>query len=165
MILCSYTMSFSHYALCSLAIKYLVQWLQPRCSVFCEKNMFTDNEENFLFRCTMGAFNFSWIWYKRFFSIHTIFFMFELNLVDSLYARNLCYFNFYYPDLFFIFSISSFSQSGVRLVRGIVKYVKPQKLILNDGTEVPYGLLVWSTGVGPSSFVKSLELPKSPGGR
>ncbi|TXG74407.1 hypothetical protein EZV62_002986 [Acer yangbiense] len=56
-------------------------------------------------------------------------------------------------------------KSGVRLVRGIVKDVTPQKLILNDGTEVPYGLLVWSTGVGPSSFVKSLELPKSPGGR
>ncbi|KAL5814794.1 hypothetical protein ACOSQ4_025435 [Xanthoceras sorbifolium] len=56
-------------------------------------------------------------------------------------------------------------KSGVRLVRGIVKDVEPQKLILNDGTEVPYGLLVWSTGVGPSPFVKSLELPKSPGGR
>lgn len=46
-----------------------------------------------------------------------------------------------------------------------MKDVKPQMLILNDGTEVPYGLLVWSTGVGPSPFVKSLELPKSPGGR
>jgi NADH:ubiquinone reductase (non-electrogenic) len=63
------------------------------------------------------------------------------------------------------FSFSGFSQSGVRLVRGIVKDVKAQKLILNDGTEVPYGLLVWSTGVGPSPLVNSLELPKSPGGR
>lgn len=62
-------------------------------------------------------------------------------------------------------SFSSFSQSGVRLVRGIVKDVKAQMLILNDGTEVPYGLLVWSTGVGPSSLVNSLEIPKSPGGR
>lgn len=57
------------------------------------------------------------------------------------------------------------SQSGVRLVRGIVKDVQPEKVILNDGTEVPYGLLVWSTGVGPSPFIKTLELPKSPGGR
>ena len=56
-------------------------------------------------------------------------------------------------------------QSGVKLVRGIVKEVKPQKLVLDDGTDVPYGLLVWSTGVGPSSFVKSLGLPKDPGGR
>ncbi|KAF6152046.1 hypothetical protein GIB67_031368, partial [Kingdonia uniflora] len=29
----------------------------------------------------------------------------------------------------------------------------------------PYGLLVWSTGVGSSDFVKSLNLPKSQGGR
>lgn len=50
-------------------------------------------------------------------------------------------------------------------MRGIVKEVKPQKLILDDGTEVPYGLLVWSTGVGPSSFVRSLDFPKDPGGR
>ncbi|GMH07369.1 hypothetical protein Nepgr_009209 [Nepenthes gracilis] len=56
-------------------------------------------------------------------------------------------------------------KSGVRLVRGIVKDVQPDKIILSDGAEVPYGLLVWSTGVGPSPFVRSLELPKSPGGR
>lgn len=56
-------------------------------------------------------------------------------------------------------------QSGVRLVKGVVKEVHPEKIVLNDGTVVPYGLLVWSTGVGPSEFVKSLNLPKSPGGR
>lgn len=46
-----------------------------------------------------------------------------------------------------------------------MKDVDDQKIILNDGTEVPYGLLVWSTGVGPSSVVSSWDLPKSPGGR
>ena len=56
-------------------------------------------------------------------------------------------------------------QYGVKLVRGIVKEVKPSEITLSDGTRVPYGLLVWSTGVGPSEFVKSLDLPKSPGGR
>ncbi|GAB2274474.1 Internal alternative NAD(P)H-ubiquinone oxidoreductase A1, mitochondrial [Dionaea muscipula] len=56
-------------------------------------------------------------------------------------------------------------KSGVHLVRGIVKDVQPEKLILTDGAEVPYGLLVWSTGVGASPFVKSIDLPKSPGGR
>ncbi|OEL27105.1 Internal alternative NAD(P)H-ubiquinone oxidoreductase A1, mitochondrial [Dichanthelium oligosanthes] len=45
------------------------------------------------------------------------------------------------------------------------KEVKPTEITLCDGTCVPYGLLVWSTGVGPSEFVKSLDLPKSPGGR
>ncbi|KAM1309243.1 hypothetical protein PS2_005979 [Malus domestica] len=58
-----------------------------------------------------------------------------------------------------------YAHSGVRLVRGIVKDVKDKKIILNDVTEVPYGLLVWSTGVGPSPLVNSLLLPKSPGGR
>lgn len=48
---------------------------------------------------------------------------------------------------------------------GVVKEVHPNKIVLSDGSEVPYGLLVWSTGVGPSEFVKSLNLPKSPGGR
>ncbi|KAM1341550.1 hypothetical protein ACFX2F_005988 [Malus domestica] len=38
--------------------------------------------------------------------------------------------------------VVSFDSSGVRLVRGIVKDVKDKKIILNDGTEVPYGLLV-----------------------
>jgi NADH dehydrogenase FAD-containing subunit len=56
-------------------------------------------------------------------------------------------------------------QAGVRLVRGVVKDVQPDKIILTDGSEVPYGLLVWSTGVGASPFIKSLNIPKSPGGR
>ncbi|ESQ51502.1 hypothetical protein EUTSA_v10016537mg [Eutrema salsugineum] len=63
------------------------------------------------------------------------------------------------------YAIKQLNKSGVRFVHGIVKDVKPQKLILDDGTEVPYGLLVWSTGVGPSPFVRSLDLPKAPGGR
>ena len=46
-----------------------------------------------------------------------------------------------------------------------MKEVHPKKIILSDGTEVPYGLLVWSTGVGASEFVKTLDLPKSQGGR
>ncbi|KAL2466475.1 Pyr redox 2 domain-containing protein [Abeliophyllum distichum] len=43
--------------------------------------------------------------------------------------------------------------------------VQPQKIILSDGTDIPYGFLVWSTGVGPSPFVSSLDIPKAPGGR
>ncbi|KAK7300933.1 hypothetical protein RJT34_11786 [Clitoria ternatea] len=63
------------------------------------------------------------------------------------------------------YATKQLTKSGVRLVRGIVKDVQDQKIILNDGSEVPYGLLVWSTGVGPSPIIKSLDLPKSPGGR
>ncbi|XP_047061924.1 internal alternative NAD(P)H-ubiquinone oxidoreductase A2, mitochondrial-like [Lolium rigidum] len=57
------------------------------------------------------------------------------------------------------------SKYGVKLVKGVVKEVLPKEIVLSDDTRVPYGLLVWSTGVGPSEFVKSLNLPKSPGGR
>nr|BAM13870.1 type II NAD(P)H dehydrogenase [Symplocarpus renifolius] len=63
------------------------------------------------------------------------------------------------------YATNHLQKSGVRLVRGVVKEVLPKKIILNDGTDVPYGLLVWSTGVGASGFIKSLNLPKSPGGR
>ncbi|OAY83538.1 internal alternative NAD(P)H-ubiquinone oxidoreductase A1, mitochondrial-like [Ananas comosus] len=63
------------------------------------------------------------------------------------------------------YAINQLTKSGVRLVRGIVKDVQPEKIILDNGEEVPYGLLVWSTGVGPSPFVRSLTFPKSPGGR
>ncbi|KAG8385612.1 hypothetical protein BUALT_Bualt03G0063200 [Buddleja alternifolia] len=57
------------------------------------------------------------------------------------------------------------TKCGVRLVRGVVKEVHADKIVLSDGSHVPYGLLVWSTGVGPSEFVKSLKVAKSPGGR
>ncbi|KAL7130112.1 hypothetical protein ABFS83_13G112100 [Erythranthe nasuta] len=57
------------------------------------------------------------------------------------------------------------TKCGVRLVTGVVKEVHPNKIVLSDGSDVPYGLLVWSTGVGPSEFVKSLQFPKAPGGR
>ncbi|XP_068644179.1 internal alternative NAD(P)H-ubiquinone oxidoreductase A1, mitochondrial-like [Aristolochia californica] len=63
------------------------------------------------------------------------------------------------------YATDQLTKSGVRLVQGVVQDVGPEKIVLNDGTEVPYGLLVWSTGVGASPFVRSLEFPKAPGGR
>ncbi|KAI5081875.1 hypothetical protein GOP47_0001618 [Adiantum capillus-veneris] len=63
------------------------------------------------------------------------------------------------------YAIKHLTKAGVKLVQGVVKDVQPGKIMLSDGSEVPYGLLVWSTGVGPSDFVKSLQLPKSPDGR
>nr|XP_011460270.1 PREDICTED: internal alternative NAD(P)H-ubiquinone oxidoreductase A1, mitochondrial-like [Fragaria vesca subsp. vesca] len=63
------------------------------------------------------------------------------------------------------YATNHLTKCGVNLMRGVVKEVHAKKIVLNDGTDVPYGLLVWSTGVGPSQFVKSLNLPKSPGGR
>ncbi|KAL6575729.1 Internal alternative NAD(P)H-ubiquinone oxidoreductase A1, mitochondrial [Orobanche hederae] len=70
-----------------------------------------------------------------------------------------------FDDRLRTYAIKQLTKSGVRLVRGIVKDVQPEKIILSDGTHIPYGVLVWSTGVGPSPFVNSLEIPKAPGGR
>ncbi|CAL0312030.1 unnamed protein product [Lupinus luteus] len=63
------------------------------------------------------------------------------------------------------YATNHLTKSGVHLMRGVVKEVHPKNIVLSDGTDVPYGLLVWSTGVGPSQFVKALNFPKSPGGR
>lgn len=41
-----------------------------------------------------------------------------------------------------------------------VREVKPDMLILSDGSELPYGLLVWSTGNGPTELVRSLPFVK-----
>ncbi|KAF6155916.1 hypothetical protein GIB67_039247 [Kingdonia uniflora] len=54
-------------------------------------------------------------------------------------------------------------QHGIHLKKGVVKEVHPKKIVLSDGTDVPYGLLVPSTRVGPSDFVNSLNLPQVPG--
>eukprot|EP00656_Telonema_subtile_P034215 TRINITY_DN38333_c0_g1_i2.p1 TRINITY_DN38333_c0_g1~~TRINITY_DN38333_c0_g1_i2.p1 ORF type:complete len:292 (-),score=88.93 TRINITY_DN38333_c0_g1_i2:162-1037(-) len=36
---------------------------------------------------------------------------------------------------------------------------------LSDGSEIPFGCLVWSAGLQPVKFVQQLDLPKGPGGR
>ncbi|CAM6009332.1 unnamed protein product [Sphagnum balticum] len=63
------------------------------------------------------------------------------------------------------YAVKQLTKTGVKLKRGMVNDVLPEKLLLTDGTEVPYGLLVWSTGVGPSPFVRNLQFEKSPAGR
>ncbi|KAL3740227.1 hypothetical protein ACJRO7_021498 [Eucalyptus globulus] len=63
------------------------------------------------------------------------------------------------------YATNHLKRSGICLKRGVAKEVHTKKIVLSDDTYVPYGLLVWSTGIGPSKFIKSLDLPKSPGGR
>ncbi|XP_078151050.1 internal alternative NAD(P)H-ubiquinone oxidoreductase A1, mitochondrial-like [Carex rostrata] len=61
------------------------------------------------------------------------------------------------------YATNHLSKSGVTIMKEIVKEVQEEKILLKDGTEIPYGLLVWSTGMGPSEFVNNLNLPKSRG--
>lgn len=51
------------------------------------------------------------------------------------------------------------------LTNSPVVSVSERTITLRNGTVVPYGLLVWSTGVGPASLVRSLPFPKSKSGR
>lgn len=43
--------------------------------------------------------------------------------------------------------------------------VAEDRLMLHDGTEIPFGLMVWATGNAPTAFVKNLSLPKDGAGR
>ena len=51
-------------------------------------------------------------------------------------------------------------QSHVGVLKGVVKEVRENCVILTDGSEVPYGTLVWSTGVGPTPFISGLPFEK-----
>ena len=42
-----------------------------------------------------------------------------------------------------------------------VKMVSRDTIMLNDGTAIPYGLIVWSTGIGPTKLLLSLPFPKN----
>jgi len=42
-----------------------------------------------------------------------------------------------------------------------VKEVKENMLVLQDDSAIPYGLLVWSTGIGPTDLLQSLPFPRN----
>jgi NADH:ubiquinone reductase (non-electrogenic) len=45
--------------------------------------------------------------------------------------------------------------------QGVVKEVTATEVQLTDGTQLPYGLLIWSTGVGPTPFTLSLPVART----
>ena len=47
-----------------------------------------------------------------------------------------------------------------KIVQATVAKVEADRVVLNDGSEMPCGLVVWSTGLAPRSFTKALTLPK-----
>ena len=68
------------------------------------------------------------------------------------------------PDLR-LYAERILSKSGVEVVKAQVKEVTETTVVLNDGSEIEHGLLVWSTGVGPTPFISSLPFAKSKDGR
>ncbi len=53
---------------------------------------------------------------------------------------------------------------SVRLKSQVAR-VDEREILLSDGTHVPYGMLVWSTGNTQTPFVRSLSFEKDPGSR
>ena len=50
-------------------------------------------------------------------------------------------------------------------LQGVVSEVRPNKLLLKDGSHLNFGLCIWSTGVGPTDFIESLPFAKTNVGR
>ena len=63
------------------------------------------------------------------------------------------------------YAAKKLAKAGVHLIKAIVKEVRETEVELKDGSIVPYGLCVWSTGVGPTPFTLSLPFLKTPKGR
>ncbi|MBI2431524.1 MAG: FAD-dependent oxidoreductase [Candidatus Hydrogenedentes bacterium] len=53
------------------------------------------------------------------------------------------------------------SQIDVR-TNSMVREVRQDAIVLQNGEEIRYGLVVWSTGIGPTPLVRSLDVPKGP---
>ena len=51
-------------------------------------------------------------------------------------------------------------RTGIRTVR-----LEKDRAILNDGSEIPFGMVVWSTGLGPTIAVGNFNLPKDKASR
>eukprot|EP00180_Rhodochaete_pulchella_P000375 Plantae.Rhodophyta-Rhodochaete_pulchella.ctg1263.p1 GENE.Plantae.Rhodophyta-Rhodochaete_pulchella.ctg1263~~Plantae.Rhodophyta-Rhodochaete_pulchella.ctg1263.p1 ORF type:complete len:470 (-),score=43.90 Plantae.Rhodophyta-Rhodochaete_pulchella.ctg1263:63-1265(-) len=54
---------------------------------------------------------------------------------------------------------------GVNIVKSVVKRVEADSVVLEDGTVVPCGLVVWGTGVGPSRLTRVLPFDRNERGR
>ncbi|KAF2077850.1 hypothetical protein CYY_000812 [Polysphondylium violaceum] len=63
-------------------------------------------------------------------------------------------------------ALLNFKTSGVNVqTHSGVKDVSNERVLLNDGTEIPYGLLVWSTGNKPIQLINESKLEKDKHGR
>lgn len=64
------------------------------------------------------------------------------------------------------YTLKRFARAKIEVRTGtLVKEVHAQGVRLADGSDVPAGLVVWSTGIGPTPFVQALPFPKDRGGR
>jgi len=64
------------------------------------------------------------------------------------------------------YTMRTFKKRNIDVRTGVhVKEVKRHEMVLSDGSILPFGLGVWSTGLAPIPFIKNLPLPKDRMGR
>ena len=51
------------------------------------------------------------------------------------------------------------------MLQGAVKELRKNEAVLSTGEVIPFGVCVWSTGVGPTPFIDSLKFAKTAKGR
>jgi len=54
------------------------------------------------------------------------------------------------------------SRPQMKLISNNVREVKENSILLDNGEEIPCGLVVWSAGIGPQVLTEHLKWPKSP---
>lgn len=64
------------------------------------------------------------------------------------------------------YALILFRRQGIQVrTRSVVSHVRPDGVILSDGTHVPAGLVVWSTGIGPRPLIRDIPFTKDHRGR
>ncbi|MGO9480159.1 MAG: FAD-dependent oxidoreductase [Candidatus Kryptoniota bacterium] len=59
------------------------------------------------------------------------------------------------------YTLRLFQRKMIRVTKGLpVTKVLKDAILLRDGRVVPYGVLIWSTGIGPTTLVQALNFPK-----
>ncbi|MBI2340574.1 MAG: FAD-dependent oxidoreductase [Deltaproteobacteria bacterium] len=60
------------------------------------------------------------------------------------------------------YALRTFQRQRIEVRTGrLVKEVREKEIVLQDGSTIPYGLCVWSTGIGPAPLIERLSFPKS----
>ncbi|KAJ3289559.1 hypothetical protein HK104_007375 [Borealophlyctis nickersoniae] len=61
------------------------------------------------------------------------------------------------------YATKKFTREGIKIrTKTFIKEVQKNKLILKDDTEIPFGVLVWATGITATPLTKSLTVSKDP---
>ena len=63
------------------------------------------------------------------------------------------------------YAIQKLIDGGVYIKKAQVNKVNKDSIELNDGSKIDYGICIWSTGIGTTEFINSLNFKKSKNGR